>query len=187
MQPAEAALVGLWLMLPALIPNTAAVIWGGGLPMDFGRSWRGKRILGDGKTWRGFFGGALTGVAFGILQVVLTQNSAALDSWGFGQWPESIVTVFALAFGSMVGDSAGSFVKRRLEIGRGAKAPGLDQYNFVVGAVAFALILRPQWFLGHYIFDNGIFGLILFLAVVPILHRGVNIIGYKLGRKNVPW
>jgi CDP-2,3-bis-(O-geranylgeranyl)-sn-glycerol synthase len=187
MQPVEAALVGLWLMLPALIPNTAAVLWGGGAPMDFGRSWKGKRILGDGKTWRGFFGGALTGVAFGILEIFLAQNPAVPGAWGFGQWPESIATVFALAFGSMVGDSAGSFVKRRLDIGRGEKAPGLDQYNFVVGAVAFALILRPQWFLDHYIFDNGIFGLILLLAVVPVLHRGVNIIGYKLGKKNVPW
>jgi CDP-2,3-bis-(O-geranylgeranyl)-sn-glycerol synthase len=174
-------------MLPALIPNTAAVLWGGGLPMDLGRSWRGKRILGDGKTWRGFIGGALTGVAFGVLEIVLVQNSSAPDSWGFGQWPESMVTVFALAFGSMIGDSAGSFVKRRFDINRGEKAPGLDQYNFVVGAFAFALILRPQWLLDHYVLANGIFGLILLLAVVPVLHRGVNIIGYKLGKKNVPW
>ena len=155
--------------------------------MDFGGSWRGKRILGDGKTWRGFFGGALTGAAFGILEIVLAQNSGAPDSWGFGQWPGSITIVFALAFGSMVGDSAGSFVKRRLDIGRGEKAPGLDQYNFVAGAVAFALILRPQWFLDHYILGTGIAGLIVLLIVVPILHRGINIIGYKLGKKNVPW
>jgi CDP-2,3-bis-(O-geranylgeranyl)-sn-glycerol synthase len=187
MSPVEAALVGLWLMLPALIPNTAAVLWGGGTPMDFGRSWRGKRILGDGKTWRGFLGGALTGAAFGILEIVISQDPSVPASWGFGPWPESIATVFALAFGSMVGDSAGSFLKRRLDFERGEKAPGLDQYNFVVGAVAFALILRPQWFLDHYIFDSGIFGMILLLAVVPVLHRGVNIIGYKLGKKNVPW
>ncbi len=187
MSPIEAGLIGVWLMLPALIPNTAAVLWGGGLPMDFGRSWRGKRILGDGKTWRGFLGGALTGAAFGAFEILLAQNSGTPDSWGFGGWPESLATVFALAFGSMVGDSVGSFVKRRLDIGRGEKAPGLDQYNFVVGAVAFALILRPQWFLDHYVIGGGIFGLILLLIVVPILHRGVNIIGYKLGKKNVPW
>lgn len=187
MRPEEAALVGLWLMLPALIPNTAAVIWGGGTPMDFGRNWNGRRVLGDGKTWRGFFGGALTGAAFGILEIFLIQNSASPGTWGFGRWPESIVTVFAIAFGSMIGDSAGSFIKRRLNIRRGEKAPGLDQYNFVAGALAFALLFRPQWFATHYFDGNGIFGLILLLAVVPILHRGVNIIGYKLGRKDVPW
>ena len=54
MTPVDAALVGVWLMLPALIPNSAAVLFGGGRPMDFGKSWRGKRLLGDGKTWKGF-------------------------------------------------------------------------------------------------------------------------------------
>ncbi|HUU07508.1 MAG TPA: CDP-archaeol synthase, partial [Thermoplasmata archaeon] len=52
MSPFEAAFAGLWLMLPALIPNPAAVLVGGGTPMDLGRTWRGRRVLGDGKTWR---------------------------------------------------------------------------------------------------------------------------------------
>ena len=43
-------LVGVWVFVPALLPNSAAVVFGGGTPVDFGRSWRGKRILGDGKT-----------------------------------------------------------------------------------------------------------------------------------------
>ncbi|MDD2936323.1 MAG: CDP-archaeol synthase, partial [Candidatus Methanomethylophilaceae archaeon] len=51
-------LVGLWVFLPAMLPNSAAVVFGGGTKMDFGKSWRGKRIFGDGKSWRGFFGGA---------------------------------------------------------------------------------------------------------------------------------
>ena len=187
MTPAEAAVIGLWLMLPALIPNTAAVLWGGGMPMDFGRSWRGKRILGDGKTWRGFIGGSLTGAAFGLLEIAATESAGLSDVWGFGGVTVAVGTVFALAFGSMIGDSGGSFVKRRIGIGRGDKAPGLDQYNFVIGAFIFALIFRPEWLLHHYFIGNGIFGLILLLIVVPILHRGINIIGYKLGKKNVPW
>ncbi len=187
MSPIEAAAIGLWLMLPALVPNTAAVLWGGGPPMDMGRTWKGKRVLGDGKTWRGFFGGALTGVACGVLETIVVGNSSMGISWGFGPWPVSVLTVFALAFGSMLGDCAGSFIKRRLDIKRGGRAPGLDQYNFVIGAIALALVLRPQWFLEHYVLGEGIFGLIIFLVVVPPLHRGVNIIGYKLGKKNVPW
>lgn len=174
-------------MLPALIPNSAAVLFGGGRPMDLGRSWRGKRILGDGKTWRGFFGGALSGVVFGLIAIGLAQALGTEDSWGYGEWPSSLCIVLSLGFGAMIGDSAGSFVKRRLDIGRGAKAPVLDQYNFVVGAVVLVLIIKPGWFIDHYIEGNGIFGLALFLVVVPLLHRGVNIIGYKLGKKNVPW
>jgi CDP-2,3-bis-(O-geranylgeranyl)-sn-glycerol synthase len=187
MTPLEAALAGVWLMLPALIPNSAAVLWGGGTPMDFGSIWKGKRVLGDGKTWRGFFGGAITGTAFGIIQVGIVHALSADGSWGFGAWPWSLVAVFSLSFGSMFGDSFGSFVKRRMGRERGAKALVLDQYNFVLGAIILILIFRPGWFMEHYIDGNGIFGLILFLVVVPLLHRGVNIIGYKLGKKNVPW
>ncbi len=174
-------------MLPALIPNSAAVLWGGGKPIDFGRSWRGKRILGDGKTWRGFFGGALTGVALGLIQMGIVEALEAGDRWSFGDWPWSLCVLLSLGFGSMVGDSAGSFVKRRLDIGRGDKAPVLDQYNFVIGAIALVLIFRTDWFIDHFIEDNGFYGLILFLVIVPILHRGVNIIGYKMGKKDVPW
>lgn len=155
--------------------------------MDFGRSWRGKRILGDGKTWRGFFGGAATGIVAGIAQQAGVSSLGFQDVWGFGAGSSSTIIIVLLAFGAMLGDGAGSFAKRRLKIGRGDKAPVLDQFNFVVGAIVLVLIYRPDWFVDHYLDGNGIYGLILFLAVVPVLHRGVNIIGYKLGKKNVPW
>jgi len=174
-------------MLPALVPNSAAVVFGGGTPMDFGRSWKGRRILGDGKTWRGFLGGVLSGVAVGLILMAVAHALEAEDSLGYGAWPRSLGVVLSLAFGSMLGDSGGSFVKRRFSIERGDKAPVLDQYNFAIGAMSLALVFQPGWFLDHYIRDDGIYGLILFLVVVPFLHRGVNIIGYKLGKKNVPW
>lgn len=187
MTPLEAALAGVVLMLPALVPNSAAVLFGGGRPMDFGRSWRGKRILGDGKTWRGFFGGAISGTVIGFLIAGLAVLLGSGDGWDYGEFPGSTCAILSLAFGSMLGDSAGSFIKRRLQIGRGEKAPILDQYNFAVGAILLVLAFRPGWFIDHYIDGNGIYGLVLFLIVVPLLHRGVNIIGYKLGKKNVPW
>jgi len=187
MSPLEAALSGIWLMLPALVPNSAAVLFGGGTPMDFGRSWNGKRLLGDGKTWRGFFGGAMTGVFLGLLLIGLSELAGEEATWGYGSFPQSVVVVGCLAFGSMVGDSVGSFLKRRLGLERGGKAPVLDQYNFVAGAVVFVLLGDNQWFFEHYIDGNAIWGLVAFLVVVPVLHRGVNIIGYRIGRKDVPW
>lgn len=187
MTPIEIVLSGIWLMIPALVPNSAAVLFGGGRPMDFGRSWRGKRILGDGKTWQGFFGGALSGVVIGLLQLGIIEALNAANPWSFGEWPWSLCAILSLAFGSMLGDSAGSLLKRRMEMGRGEKAPVLDQYNFVAGAVVLALAFRTDWFLDHLVRDDGILALIIFLIVVPVLHRGVNIIGYKLGKKDVPW
>jgi len=183
----EIAIAGIWLMMPALIPNSAAVLVGGGTPLDLRRSWRGRRILGDGKTWRGFFGGGLAGTAFGTVQIGAVDAYGLEEIWSFGGWPSSLVVVACLAFGSMTGDCLGSFVKRRIGLDRGNKAPGLDQYNFVIGSVAFVLILQPDWFREHFMDGSGILALALIIFLIPILHRGVNIIGYKLGKKNVPW
>ncbi|HIH01986.1 TPA: CDP-2,3-bis-(O-geranylgeranyl)-sn-glycerol synthase [Thermoplasmata archaeon] len=187
MSPVEAALAGLWLMLPALIPNSAAVLVGGGTPMDLGKTWRGMRILGDGKTWRGFVGGAAAGVMFGAFQIALGESADLGDAWSHGGWPSAFVVVLCLGLGSMVGDSMGSFIKRRLGVERGIKAPGLDQYNFVIGAVALVMIFEFGWFDHHFVEGNAIWGLVAVLVVVPLLHRGINIIGYKMGKKNVPW
>ncbi|HIJ17949.1 MAG TPA: CDP-2,3-bis-(O-geranylgeranyl)-sn-glycerol synthase [Thermoplasmata archaeon] len=187
MSPLEAALAGLWLMLPALVPNSAAVLFGGGTPMDLGRSWRGKRVLGDGKTWRGFFGGALTGFGVGSIEIIITTMLDEQDAFGYGDLPWAVAIIAALSFGAMTGDCVGSFIKRRLGVDRGKKAPGLDQYNFVLGAIVTVIIVSPGWFSGHYIEGNGYWGLAMFLVVVPLLHRSANIIGYKLGKKNVPW
>ncbi|MFD1527454.1 CDP-archaeol synthase, partial [Halolamina salina] len=38
----------LWAMLPAYVPNNAAVLAGGGRPIDGGRTLGGARLLGDG-------------------------------------------------------------------------------------------------------------------------------------------
>ena len=58
--------LSIWLGLPAWIANATPVIFGGGRPIDGGRFMRdGHRILGDGKTIRGF----IVGVFFGILTV----------------------------------------------------------------------------------------------------------------------
>ena len=46
--------ISLVWMVPALATNATMVIFGkGGSPIDGGRCWRGKRLLGNGKTWQG--------------------------------------------------------------------------------------------------------------------------------------
>ena len=58
----------LWIMGPAYIANSVAVLTGGKYPIDQGKTLSdGNRILGDGKTWSGLLGGTLGGVAFGLL------------------------------------------------------------------------------------------------------------------------
>ena len=41
-----------WMMFPALVTGPFAVLFGGGAPIDMGKKdSKGRRILGDGKTW----------------------------------------------------------------------------------------------------------------------------------------
>jgi CDP-2,3-bis-(O-geranylgeranyl)-sn-glycerol synthase len=70
---------------------------------------------------------------------------------------------------------------------RGQKAPLLDQYDFVVGGLGLTALLYPEWVSSHYISGESIVALIALLVFVPVLHRVVNIIGFKLGKKKEPW
>jgi CDP-2,3-bis-(O-geranylgeranyl)-sn-glycerol synthase len=182
------ALSGFWLMLPAFVPNSAAVLFGGGRPIDLGRSWRGKRILGDGKTWTGLIGGISAGIAVGVVEMMIAAVSGDKGGlWGFGSLPTAFGIIVALAIGSLLGDTTGAFIKRRLGMKRGAKAPVLDQYNFIAGALVAVLIFFPTWFLSSFIDGGSILALLTVLIVTPILHRAVNIYGHRMGLKKEPW
>ncbi|PKL59205.1 MAG: hypothetical protein CVV33_09030 [Methanomicrobiales archaeon HGW-Methanomicrobiales-4] len=168
-----------WVMLPAYVPNSAAAAVGGGISIDGGRCWTdGRRILGDGKTFRGFIGGVLCGCFIGGLQIIAQSNPF------FSSLPVlSPLVVLLLATGALVGDMVKSFFKRRAGIDRGGKWPVVDQYDFVAGAFVFLLIGNPTFAFSTLSLPV----IIAILIITPVLHRVVNIIGYKLGVKDVPW
>ena len=179
------SLSGFWLTLPAMAANPMAVLFGGGRPVDFGKSFKnGKRVLGDGKTWRGLAGGTASGTALGFILIVI---GLLLGSNCFGTFPHSLVIVFTLSFGALLGDMLGSFIKRRLDRKRGAKTPILDQYDFLIGAYILVLVVDWNWFVSSFITGTAFLALVAVLVVTPILHRGMNILGYKMGKKKEPW
>ncbi|NHJ00995.1 MAG: CDP-archaeol synthase [Candidatus Heimdallarchaeota archaeon] len=62
-------------VLPLWFGNASPTVLGGGRPIDGGRYWRdGNRLLGDGKTIRGFWAGVLVstiiGGLFGLLSFI---------------------------------------------------------------------------------------------------------------------
>ncbi|MCH2439873.1 MAG: CDP-2,3-bis-(O-geranylgeranyl)-sn-glycerol synthase [Candidatus Poseidoniia archaeon] len=179
--PLGLVLVTVWLMLPAYLANTIASIVGGGPPIDDGRNWNdGRRILGDGKTWRGLIGGTLGGLLVGHLQ--MTAGAGFFS--GYVSWGSSPYLIFfLLACGALAGDMAASFIKRRRGQERGAKSPLLDVYDFIIGALLLTALFGGEW-LWYWVDPFTIFILII---ATPILHRSVNILGYKLGVKQVPW
>ena len=171
----------LWAMLPAYVPNNAAVLAGGGRPIDGGRNWDGKRVLGDGKTWRG----TLAGTAAGTLLALLLNavNGVVVDAVGFSLPEFPPFAAVGLAFGAMVGDVAASFLKRRTGRERGAAFPGLDQLDFVVGALALGAVANLSWFTDTFTVPV----LVVVLVATPLLHVATNVVAYWLGLKDEPW
>ncbi|MFW5937582.1 MAG: CDP-2,3-bis-(O-geranylgeranyl)-sn-glycerol synthase [Halanaeroarchaeum sp.] len=173
--------VAVWAMLPAYVPNNAAVLAGGGRPIDGGRTWGGRRVLGDGKTWRGTAVGVLAGLLVAsVLNVLQPSVSSALGiSLPSFPW----VVAAGLAAGAMLGDILASFLKRRTGRERGAAFPVVDQLDFVVVALASVFVLAPGWF-------SSVFTLPVIVAVLvltPALHLLTNGIAYVLGLKDEPW
>lgn len=166
----------VWLMLPAYIANPTAVVFGGGTPVDFGKKWRdGRRILGDGKTFRGLVGGTACGIIVGLVQMNVPSQ------WSLGSF--TFTTIITLSFGALLGDMVKSFFKRRAGFERGAELPIIDQLDFVAGAWVLTYIFDPVWFS-----DNFTFWIIItVLILTPLLHRLTNIIGYYIKLKKEPW
>ncbi len=177
----------LWFFLPAMLPNTAAAIFGGGTPLDFGRRWRGGRILGDGKTWKGLFVGIASGVLLGYLESLIAQPVGMPLAGVFRLSTAELPTLLALSSGSMLGDIAGAFVKRRRGLERGASVPLLDQYDFAAGALVLSLAVSPANTSHFLLSGNALIGFAVVLLVIYPLHRLINYIGYRKGLKSVPW
>ena len=160
----------IWFILPAYIANATPVLIKGTHPVDFKKSFKKKRILGDGKTIEGAIGGTLIGFFVGLIQIQLNNSLTVLI-------PVNYTIVFLLSFGAIFGDMVGSFLKRRFEIKRGEPAPLLDQLDFLI----FALI-----FISPFIQLTTIQILIL-IIFTPIIHWLSNLIAYYIGIKDFPW
>jgi CDP-2,3-bis-(O-geranylgeranyl)-sn-glycerol synthase len=168
---------GVWAILPAYVPNSVAVLVGGGPPIDGGRTWRGARLLGDGKTWRGFVGGTLGGTLVALaMNAVRPGLAPALPAF-------PTAAVLSLPLGAMLGDAAGSFLKRRLGRERGAPAPVLDQLGFVAVALGGTLAVAPAWTLATFTLPV----LAVVLLLTPLAHLLTNVGAYLLGLKDEPW
>jgi CDP-2,3-bis-(O-geranylgeranyl)-sn-glycerol synthase len=178
----ETVAVAVWAMLPAYVPNNAAVLGGGGRPIDGGRTLSdGRRALGDGKTWRGTAIGTAAGVAVALTLDLL--EPAAADATGLGLPAFPPHAAVSLAFGAMLGDVLASFLKRRTGRERGARFPGVDQLDFVVVSLGLTLLVATEWFLATFTLPV----LAVVVVLTPLLHVSTNAGAYALGLKDEPW
>lgn len=179
--PVATVVTAVWAMLPAYLPNNAAVLAGGGRPLDGGRRLNGRRLLGDGKTWRGTGAGVLAGIGVGLLLNRLA--TAVTEAVGVAVPTFSVSAIVGLAVGAVLGDIGASFLKRRLGRERGAAVPGLDQLDFVIGALIVTTVLAREWV--QTVITREVF--LAVLIVTPVLHVGTNVLAYGVGLKEEPW
>jgi CDP-2,3-bis-(O-geranylgeranyl)-sn-glycerol synthase len=178
----------VWLIFPAYIANSSAVLFGHGKPVDLGRKLKdGRRIFGDGKTWYGLLGGTLAGIAFGFGQVLGSSIQYPYHHWGYGPAPNAYLIAILIPLGALLGDLLGSFIKRRLGLGRGERIPFLDIYDLIIGVFILLMIFQTLWFYETFLNGIRLIGFVTILILTPLLHRFTNIIGYKLGKKKEPW
>ncbi len=182
----ETLLRAFWLTFPALTANSFAVLTGGGLPLDMGRTWRdGNRILGDGKTWRGLIGGIMLATLVGMVEQVLAMAYPADFSATYADtYVAAFPVVFTMACAAMAGDALGSFIKRRMGKKRGDSVPLMDQLLFLLFVFLCLALLFPEFFVEHYLYPEVLIGL---PVITYLLHRGSNLVAYLMGVKSVPW
>ncbi|WP_407410380.1 CDP-2,3-bis-(O-geranylgeranyl)-sn-glycerol synthase [Methanobrevibacter sp.] len=176
-----ACVTTLYFILPAYFSNGGGLVFGGGLPVDFGKSdSKGNRWIGDGVTWRGLIGGTIIGIITGAVQGYFGPQIIA----EFGDYiitpiitsiPEGILIGFLLGFGALLGDAIGSFLKRRLGIGRGKPAPILDQLDFlIVALILVSFVVKLNWLF-----------IVIAIVMTLVIHLIANTGAYLLGMKDV--
>ncbi len=189
----EIILQSLWLILPAYIANGCAALLGGGIPIDFGKNYKdGKRIFGDGKTWRGLILGILFGKNGGFslsnVAIILTPtdyNFISFEKLDFTGFPIMIPIIFSISFGALFGDIVESFFKRRFSIERGKDWIPFDQVDFILGVlflvfIVSSLLQAAKLTEGNWFFNTfSVWHIVFLLFVTPFFHVLGNFLNNK--------
>jgi CDP-2,3-bis-(O-geranylgeranyl)-sn-glycerol synthase len=140
----NALLSALWFFAPAAYANmmplyASKISWlkKYDYPLDFNKTFRGKRIFGSHKTWRGLIFAFITTVPLIWLQQYLYNHSDFFRDISYIDY-ESINVVwlsFLFTLGALGGDAIRSFFKRQSGIQSGGTWFPFDQIDYVIGGL----------------------------------------------------
>jgi CDP-2,3-bis-(O-geranylgeranyl)-sn-glycerol synthase len=153
-------------------------------PIDGGRTWRGRRLFGDNKTWAGFLVlPPATGATFGLLALAVGHWRA---DWEERLWPLTPGGYALLGcwtgLGFMAGELPNSFVKRQLGVAPGAAPAGrpmrvlgflIDRTDSLAGALLAQALVVPV----------GLWYAVYLLLIGPGLHWLFSALLHALGVK----
>lgn len=139
----ENILFALWFFAPAGAANVMPIFVAKmpllskyNAPIDGGRMFRGQRILGSHKTWRGLIAGIIAGTLALWLQQLLVAHLGLFTKFepqvNYATLPTLIVGPL-FGIGALGGDALKSFFKRQLHIAPGKTWIPFDQIDYIVG------------------------------------------------------
>lgn len=185
----DSILLALWFFLPAGVANAAPtfanklpVLKKWKTPIDLGKTYRGKRVFGNNKTFRGFFFGVLAAVLTAWLQLQFFKTVEVTDFWATAYSMnhyfsnDYLLLGALLGAGALLGDMLESFLKRQRDVPSGESWFPFDQIDYIVGGLllgSFVTVLRVD-------------GYLLVLGVWFGMHLLFAYIGYLLGLKDKP-
>lgn len=144
----DSLFAALWFFLPAGVANAAPVfaakipgLSGWNTPLDFGRKYKGQRIFGAHKTWRGLLAGIVLATATIALQkYYFAHNTSVADlSWLAYDQPKVWLLGPLFGAGALLADAAESFLKRQVGVSPGDSWFPFDQTDYILGGCLFAL------------------------------------------------
>ena len=174
-----------WFFAPSGVANIAAFFSGKNkqlqnysYPADFYLKFRGKRILGDHKTIRGFIFGILSSIFIVYLQIALYNNLEFVRNlvWIDYNTINPIIFGFLSGFGSLFGDSVKSFFKRQMNIKPGKSWVPFDQIDYILGGIVFTSFYIKLSFYEY----------IILFFVWFLLHPATTFLGYLFKLKEEP-
>ena len=162
-------------------------------PIDAGKNWTkdGKRLLGDNKTWKGFFGMVFFGAASQILWGLLSKSIPTLEATNYLYHYHTNTIILNAVVGACLGlayvlfELPNSFIKRRFAITPGKQAQNklrwpfiiLDQIDSLLGCTLVLAALIPMT-LGRYT---------AFVLLGGISHLAINQVLFQLKLRRNPY
>ena len=136
--------------------------------MDFGLSWRGKRLLGNNKTWRGVFTGTCLAGITGLLLYPLLGTTES-------RWEVFAISLL-MGFGALLGDACESFFKRQRGVPAGNSWFPFDQIDYIIGGLVVVIPFA----------DISLSTIAVIFVTFFALHLVIAYSAYLLGLKDKP-
>lgn len=166
----------LYLLMPAYFANMTPVFLKKinliNYPLDFKTKFRGKRIFGTNKTFRGLIGGIIVGtIIYYIQQILHTQGFTKfsyIDYTNYSIWLGALIGLVTI-----IGDAIESFVKRQLDKRPGKPWVPFDQLDFVIANfIVLSFFIQFSWI-----------NMIIASILIVMGDIVIQFLGYKIGMK----